>query len=146
MRVTLCAGPCRGRVEASTRVAERVAPWRNHSVLSTTLGWTRLAPQAGIVAAASAASTRLVIAIAIVRTSNAPTHDDSLFYDETVVALAYLEFAGKTLKFLFIDKNGSVTAGQPPSGRTARARTGSAGSRSPSPVMCGEALDRPASQ
>jgi hypothetical protein len=42
------------------------------------------------------------------RSSNAPKHNKSLYYNEDVEALAYLEFSGKTLKFEFIDKTGKL--------------------------------------
>jgi tartrate-resistant acid phosphatase type 5 len=43
-----------------------------------------------------------------VRSSNAPKHAKSLYYNESIEALAYFEFSGNTAKLEFIDKNGAL--------------------------------------
>jgi tartrate-resistant acid phosphatase type 5 len=42
------------------------------------------------------------------RSSNAPKHSKSLFYNQSVESLAYIEILGSTAKVEFIDKNGSL--------------------------------------
>jgi tartrate-resistant acid phosphatase type 5 len=42
------------------------------------------------------------------RSSSAPKHNKSLFYNQSVEALAYIEILGNTAKLEFIDKNGGL--------------------------------------
>jgi hypothetical protein len=43
-----------------------------------------------------------------VRSSNAPKHAKSLYYNESIEALAYFEFSGNSMKLEFIDKTGAL--------------------------------------